>query len=125
MFAISPVRAVGGGGGVSQCAEVMAGAGFLTKDLAPPVPAHFPVAAPIAVPPVRPGHQAGQEALGPARQALPASRSRVAVHPTGTHAVPSCRPHRRLQQLVRAVVQRRRELQVDAVKHHGAGLGLC
>lgn len=108
----------------SQCAEVMAGPGLLPEDLAAPVAAHFPVAATLPVAPVRARHQPGQKALGATRQALSASRRQVAVHPPGAHAVPSRAPHRRLQQLVRAVFQRGGELQVDAVEHRGAGLGL-
>lgn len=109
----------------SQCAEVMAGPRFLTEDFAPPVTAHFPVAPSVPVSAVRARYQPGQEALGAARQALPAARPWVAVRPPGAHAVPPCSPHGRLQQLVGAMVQGGRELHVEAVKHHGTGLGLC
>lgn len=111
---------------VSQWAEVMAGAGLLAENLAPPVAAHFsvPTPIPVSVATVWPRHQPGQEALGPAGQALPATWARVAVGPSWAHAVTPCRPDSGLQQLVGAVVQRGRELHVDAVKHHGAGLGL-
>lgn len=89
----------------SQCAEVMAGTGLLPEDLAAPVATHLPVASPIAVSTVRARHQTGQEALGPAGQALPAARPRVAVSPTRTHRVaPRC-PNRGLQQLVGAVIE--------------------
>lgn len=110
----------------SQCAEVMAGARLLAENLAPPVAAHFSVTTPIpvSVATVWSWHQPGQEALGPAGQALPATRTRVAVGPSWAHAVTPCRPDSSLQQLVGAVIQRGWELHVDAVKHHGAGLGL-
>lgn len=111
---------------VSQCTEVMAGAGLLAEDLAAPVAAHLPVASPVSVPvsAVRTRHQPRQEAFGPTGQALPAARPGVPVSPAGAHAVaPRC-PNCRLQQLVGAVVQGGRELQVKAVEHHGAGLGL-
>lgn len=111
---------------VSQCTEVMAGPGLLAKDLAAPVAAHLPVAAsvPVSVSAVRSRHQTGQEAFGPARQALPAASTGVTIRPSGADTVPPRGPHRRLQQLVGAVLQGGRELQVDAVKHHSAGLGL-
>lgn len=91
----------------SQCAEVMAGTGLLPEDLAPPMATHLPVASPIsvAVSAIRARHQAGQEALGPTGQALPAARPRVTVSPARTHGVAPCGPNRRLQQLVGAVIE--------------------
>lgn len=104
----------------------MAGTGLLPEDLAPPMATHLPVASPIsvAVSTVRARHQAGQEALGPTGQTLPAARPRVTVSPARTHRVAPCGPDRGLQQLVGAVIEGGRQLHVEAVKHHGAGLGL-
>lgn len=112
---------------VSQCAEVVTGAGLLAEDLAAPVAAHLPVAAPIPVPvsPVRAWYQPRQEALGPAGQALPAARTGVPIGPARAHTVAPRGPDRGLQQLIGPVVQGGRQLHVDAVEHHGAGLGLC
>lgn len=111
---------------VSQCTEVVAGAGFLPEDPAAPLAAHLTVAAPVPFPvsAVRARHQPGQEALGPARQALSAACPELAVGPAGAHAVTSGCPNCCLQQLLCAVVQRGRQLQVKAVKHCGTGLGL-
>lgn len=77
----------------------MAGAGLLTEDLAAPVAAHLPVAAPIplSVSAIGARYKPGQEALGPARQALPTARPWVTVCPSGANEVPPGSPHRRLQ----------------------------
>lgn len=111
---------------VSQRAEVMAGPGLLPQNLAAPVAAHFPVAAPVpvSVAAVRARHQPGEEALGAAGQTLPATRAGVSVAPPGAHAVSPRRADGGLHQLGGAVVQGGRQLQVQAVEHHGAGLGL-
>lgn len=89
----------------SQCAEVVAGTGLLPEDLAPPMATHLPVASPVAVSTVRARHQAGQEALGPTGQTLPAARPRVTVGPARTYRVAPGGPNRGLQQLVGAVIE--------------------
>lgn len=90
---------------VSQGTEVVAGTGLLAEDLASPMAAHLPVAAPVPVSGVRARYEPRQEAFRPTGQAFPAACSEVTVGPAGAHAVAPRRSNGRLQQLVGAVVQ--------------------
>lgn len=107
----------------------MTGAGLLPHHAAPTVPAQvsLPLSVPISLAAVRARDQAREEALGSARQALSAAAGPAGwtVGPVRPQAVAPRQAHGAIQQVGGPVVQRGRELQVQAVEHGGSGLGLC
>lgn len=97
----------------SQRPQVVARAGFLPQELA-----HLSLSR-VA------GHQTGQEAFGAGGNALTlASAQVVSTGPRGPWGQAPAQPHRTLQELRGAVIQRGGDLQVQAVEEGSAGQGL-
>lgn len=104
-----------------QGTEVMTGARFLSKHSVASVSLLLTDSLAAMV---RAWHQAWQEALGPAGKALTTPASGWSIGPSRPQAVAPGSPHCCLQELVSAMIQRDRELQVHAVEHHGVWVGL-